>query len=134
MASAGARSRSVSSSNVPSPSSATNMSLRKRPCGVSSAAQIARPGATLVVSLEIRPCRNSTRSAPPTAMTLRWGSRLNREQAHDPEHVGGERVLGKRSARAVGLDAELLDELAQPLVLGSERRGDLTGLIGSGSI
>src|SRR4249920_2422372 len=52
------------------------MSLRKRPCGVSSAAQMARPGATLVVSLEMRPCRKSTRSGPPTAITLRWETRL----------------------------------------------------------
>ena len=62
--------------SVSTPPSTTNMSLRKRPCGVSSAAQIAWSGATLVVSLEISPCRNSTRSAPPTAMTPRWGSRL----------------------------------------------------------
>ena len=57
--------------------STTNMSLRKRPCGVSSAAQIAFPGAALVTSLEISPWRKSTLSSPATAMTLRWGSRQN---------------------------------------------------------
>src|SRR5579872_6010427 len=77
LASAPLRSRSVSSSSVSLPPSTTNMSFKKRPCGVSNAAQIAWPGPTLVTSLEISPCRNSTRSGPPTATTLRWGSRLN---------------------------------------------------------